>query len=437
MVSTRFIRFTATLLAMILITGTLRGQVSASVSLSRTSVYTGQPFRVTITVWTRTWFTAPLQFGNMQIPGSFMVPFDDPQPGMFAIGKTQYPGIQFYYIVIPYQTGEFTVPPLEITAQSPPEGSSTGRKVVIHTGEHKFTVRDVPSGLKGSAAWLVAKHVTLTERWSPAPENLKTGDVLKRTLTITASGTLPQFIPDLSPQEKVDWASTYPDPAVLHDTKEGGDVEGRSVQTITYLLEKAGEFTLPAIELSYWNPVTARAGRATVKAREFTVAENPDLGILTTLRDSLDAANKPVANPDARKKPVTIFGLRPWQAAGLVATTVVAGWLLFLSGRFVIRKIRAAWRRYLAGDRHLFRRFILSGDTPGEVLPALYRWWDNRPRRSASIAVSFETEGEKEASRSLKTYLESIYTSPAKPESASEIKKLLKKIRPRQKRKRG
>src|SRR5579862_3326915 len=77
-----------------------RGDCYADVVLDRNSVYVQQPFRVTITVYTATWYTAPLQFNNLQIPHAFIIPFDQTVPGMFNFNNKPYAALTFYYIVL-------------------------------------------------------------------------------------------------------------------------------------------------------------------------------------------------------------------------------------------------------------------------------------------------------------------------------------------------
>ncbi len=403
-------------------------QVFAGVAVSPREVYVGQPLRVTVTVYTHTWFTAPVEFGNLQVPGAFIVPFDDTQPGMFTSGGKQYPGIQFYYIVFPYKAGSFSVPSLEITATSPPEGSSTGRKVVIHTTEQAFTVRDVPDKLKAMGPWFVAKSVRVTEHWDRSLNGLKVGDVLKRTVTVEARGTLPQFIPDITPQERVDWASTYPQAAVLTDSREGGDVSGRSVTVTSYLLEKAGTFDLPALTLPYWNPLAARIATSSLPDHKIEVAENSNLGILTTLRDSLAATAPVTVKPAVEKGPLKILGMRWYVFAGVLAGGGAAGWLLWRLGRAVYRSAVRTVRRRRAGEPYLFKRFLSSGDTPAKALPALYRWWDAIVRpHDPSIGVSLHEADETGAEKEMKAYLADAYANGRG--SASKIKEILKRLR--------
>ncbi len=330
-----------TIISLILSIHHVFGQVNAIVELSKKSVYVQQPFRVNITVYTKTWFTAPIEFGNLQIPNAFIVPFDKTQPGMFTVGGKLYPGIQFYYIVFPYKVGHFNIPALEITAQSPPEGSASSQKVLIHTPVQSFTVKDIPENFQNEA-WLVAKDVIVSEKWNTDFEHLKVGDVLERTIMIDAKGTLPQFIPEITNQLEVKFASIYPKDAVLNNEKEDGDVSGKRTQTVTYLLEKAGSFTLPEIRLSFWNPYTSKMQERVLKAKTIQIAENPDLGILTTLRDSLQAAT-PSAK-EQTKKTFLIFGIAWYKIVGFAIPCLI---LLYAVLRFAVRlyrKIRAKRR---------------------------------------------------------------------------------------------
>ncbi len=421
--------FILVLVALLFMQTPLRAQVSVNVSLNRKSVYVQQPFHVTVTVYTRTWFTQPVEFGNLQVPNAFIVPFNKSQPGMFTVGGRQFPGIQFYYIVFPYKAGNFTIPSLEITAYSPAEGSSEAHKLVLHTAPQPYIVKDVPADLKKAGNWFVAKKVTLHDSWNPSGTEYKVGDVIRRTITIDAAGTLPQFIPNLNEEEKLNWASSYPQDPVLTDTRGGGDANGRSTQTATYLIEKAGNFTVPEIKLSYWNPYSARMESVTTQSFHIHVAENPNLGILTTLKDSLDATIVAKNTTAEAKPPFLIFGMKWYVFCGWVALAIV---VLYIAVRWTQRGIRLAWQKWSAyrhSERHLYRKFLQAGQEPKQFLPALYRWWDAMPQKpSASVSMSMDISGNQEGGRLVKGYLDKAIHGDT-PDNSSSIKNLLKQYR--------
>ncbi len=420
---------------LVLFTYKAQSQVSVNVDLNRKTVYVQQPFHVTITVYTKTWFTAPLEFGNLQIPNAFIVPFDKTQPGIFTVGGKQLPGIQFYYIVFPYKAGEFTVPPLEITAQSPPEGSSQTRKIVLHTTPQSFVVKDVPAELKKKGAWFVAKDVTLHEKWEPDLKDLKTGDVIKRIITINAKGTLPQFIPDLNEQEILKWTSSYPEEPILKDTRGNGDANGESVQMITYLLEKAGNYTIPGVNLSFWNPYSAKVESRATQSISIQVKENTDLGILKTLKDSLDATVAIHPAETKAKTPFLIFGMKWYQFAGCLIICIVVLSLLIKLGRKLFIKFRTNRENYHNSEEYLFKKFQQANHDPKTFLNALYVWWDHfKGKSSASVGKTLSTENEQEESEIFKEYFDKALHNE-NPDNSEKIKQDLKKFRSKKKQK--
>ncbi len=403
----------------------IQAQVSAIIDLSRNSVYVQQPFRVNITVYTKTWFTAPLEFTNLQIPNAFIVPFDKTQPGMFTVGGKQYPGVQFYYIVFPYKAGEFSIPSLEITAQSPPEGSSTARKVVIHTSIHKFIVKDIPHDKK-TDTWLVAKDLSITEKWNTNLNNLKVGDVIERTVTVDAKGTLPQFIPNISEQYQIKWASVYPKDPVLDDSKTGGDVNGKSIQSITYLLEKSGDFTIPEVRLSFWNPYTGKMQERTLTEKKLHIAENPNLGILTTLRDSLQATTGALGDQNKKKETLHIFGFPWYQFAGIAIATLLMLFILVRISIYQYKKWRLSREKYKQSEKYLFKQF-LKADTK-HLSDSLYKWWDTLDiKPSSSIGFSLDFFNKLQESKDFKQQLAAYYHSGKI--NLNDFKKLIKKLR--------
>lgn len=381
----------------------------AKVSLDRRSVYVQQPFKITITVLTPTWYTAPLDFGNIQIPSAFILPFDRTMPGMFDVNGKQYAGLQFYYIVFPYKAGSFTIPSLDIIAQTPPEGSGVSRKVHIKTIPEHFTVKAVPANETGKN-WFVAKNVFVHETWSKPLSNLKVGDILERTITIDAKGTLPQFIPQLS-KDSLAFASSYLQDAELKDERDDYDANGRLSQTVIYLLEKEGDFTIPPVEVQWWNPNNSKLYSKHAFAGNIHVKPNPKLGILATLKDSLSAKQVATASPPPAKKVRDIFGI-PWYWAVLIL--VAGAWVLYRLIRLLVywyRKINTGYHRYMASETHAFRLFMRSQLALGTLLPKLYHWWDRFgfAGKSASVSWQLEAENKTSAAKTMKEYLDNVY----------------------------
>lgn len=395
----------------------------AKVELDRSDVYIQQPFKVTYTVLTSTWYTQPPEFDNIQIPAAFVIPFTKAQPGRFTDNGIEYSGIQFYFIVFPYKAGVFSVPSITIKAETPPEGSAVGSKVVLHTNPVSFVVKPVPKHLPAGEDWLVAKDVLLTSHWSKPLTHLKVGDVIERTVIIDASGTLPQFIPPVT-DSKVAWAEVYPGKVSLQDTRDEYSANGERIQTSSWLLTQAGDFQLPEASISWWNPYAARMYTRTMPAVTLKVAANPALGMLTTLKDSLAKAAAPPSS--AKKGPLLIAGMIWYKAVAYgIAGLLVTGLLLKLAF-YLPKKIKNAWKHYQQNEAYWFRRFMRTADN-GNVSTQLYQWWDRWRTASENPAIAATLHGQEEAAITAvwATYEAGIYGQQA----ISEVQKLKQAFR--------
>ena len=409
-------------------------QCFAQVSLDRSSVYVQQPFRITITVLTATWYTAPLDFDNIQIPNTFMLSFDRTIPGMFTVNNRQYAGLQFYFIAFPYRSGNFSIPSIHIVAETPPVGSSQSRKVTIKTEAKNFTVKPVPENMHGEN-WFVAKNVFVSERWSKPLNNLKVGDIIQRTITIDAKGTLPQFIPQLS-KDSLDFASSYLRDATLHDERNDYDANGKLEQSVIYLLEKEGDFTIPAIPVEWWNPNSSKRYSRSAAARNIHVGPNPNLGIVATLKDSLQLS-QPVGTITSNKKTTkTFFGIAwYWFIVMLLAVMI----LLYELVRLIVRqvknyKIRRA--RYILGESYAFKQFMHSPLDMQVLLNHFYRWWDKLAFRGKSASPSWQMRQDHfgNIQNDLGNYLKNLYGpesnhAMATAEFKNEIRKYREEIK--------
>jgi BatD DUF11 like domain len=377
--------------------------------MDRSTVYAQQPFKVTINVLTATWYTAPLEFDNFQIPNAFIMPFDKTVPGMFDIKGQKYAGLTFYYIIFPYKEGRYTLPPINIVATTPPVGDYKAIRVNIKMQPLSYIVKPVPKGFS-SDSWFVAKDVSIEEKWNKSLSKLKVGDVISSTIIINAKGTLPQFIPELK-ADNLGWAGVYPQPATLTDTRDEYDANGQRVQSVTYLLEKEGDFTFPQASVEWFNPLNSRVYKRNTPLIKIHVAANPNLGILKTAKDSLKATLPVKASINVKKGPYLIYGI-PWYYFALYSIAAIC--LLYFIIRFLVKiygKV-SNWRKaYLLSEKYWFSKFTHSSVALPKLLNNLYAWWDRFPvaHKSASLQKDAESRNEIDIDEQLAAYYKQEY----------------------------
>src|SRR5579862_1977331 len=109
---------------------------------------------------------------------------------------------------------------------------------------------DVPAAARDLDYFLPTTSLTIQQKWSSPLKNLRVGDSIERTVTVTATKMQAMLIPPL-PLDAPSGIRVYPEEPAVHDQKtaRGDFIYGRRTQSAKYFLSKAGDYTLPPIEL--------------------------------------------------------------------------------------------------------------------------------------------------------------------------------------------
>jgi len=146
------------------------------------------------------------------------------------------------------------------------------RPVRVRSNALQLTVDAIPADWPAAATWLPAKQVQISEDW-PSGE-FKVGDSITRTLTLRADGLTASQLPDLStllPEH----LKGYSDKPVLTDTKQRNGVHSIRQDKLAILATRPGTFTLPAIDIAWWNTAAESMQTITLPARTFKVLAAP------------------------------------------------------------------------------------------------------------------------------------------------------------------
>jgi hypothetical protein len=317
-------------------------------------------------------------------------------------GRT-YNVVERVYAVFPQESGEVTISPARFEARVLRDGRITGRKVFESEAQsiRVLPIPEPPVDFPG-AAWLPAKDLQLRDNWSRQPDDLKAGEPITRVITISALGQLETQIPAIEPPN-VSGVNVYPDRPELSRKIEPGGIRGVRKDQYAIIGVDAGEMTLPALRLPWWD----------VEAGEWKVAELPErsVSILPSREapviEPAPTVSEPVGDTEAPAAAVS-GGHDFWR---LVAQVVVVLWLLTLGAWWLSSRPRREPRepappplhkqqaRYLKSAR----KAALSGDAAG-VRQAMLEWgrlqWpDDAPRSIGALARRVSTPLSDELSR--------------------------------------
>jgi len=111
--------------------------------------------------------------------------------------------------------------------------------------------------------WLPAKEIRLVEEWSDDIRNLKAGEPVTRTIMIAADGLTGVQLPDLQ-FDDINDLKQYPDKAIIEDKPDTSGIIGYKQIKVALIPAKAGNYTLPKIELQWWNTRTNKKESASL-----------------------------------------------------------------------------------------------------------------------------------------------------------------------------
>lgn len=183
------------------------------------------------------------------------------------------------YAIFPQKSGQLTIKPLVLTAEVLTSGrpgfnsffnSQMTKTKRVESKAITLDVKPVPASFNGKH-WLSAVQLVLKQEWSGDIQQVKVGEPLTRTLTLVAKGTTVGQLPELNPTYTNDQLKAYPDQPVLKEQKNSDGILAFREEKVALIPSKAGAYTLPAIEIPWFN----------TKSQKMEIAKIPETTLTT------------------------------------------------------------------------------------------------------------------------------------------------------------
>ena len=256
--------------------------------------------------------------GNLappQLRGALIRQLGDDRRYTVTRNNRRYQVVERRYVISPEKSGELRIPPASFngqvnTGQRQPGGplpqdrlmqrflrnspfGAGGRPVRVFSKPITVEVQPRPSST--GTDWLPAENLELHDSWASEPPELRAGEPVTRTLSLRATGLSGTQIPALQLQQP-QHARVYPDPPVNESRTDGDKVYAISRQTFTYIPGQAGELTIPAVEVPWWD--IRKDEQATATLPEWVLKVEPGTaGTLSRPQESLSPA-RPASAPE-------------------------------------------------------------------------------------------------------------------------------------------
>ncbi|QDT28798.1 hypothetical protein Enr10x_41440 [Gimesia panareensis] len=261
-------------LILLLMSSLTRTLVAAEVEPARIQIkeqiwWVGQQVPFTVQLRAPGSFSGAAVFSLPEIPRVVIIKTGSPVVSSEEIeGKTWF--VQTHdFALFSQQSGTVTIP--EFTVRFSHKDGFTGP---VHDQSAQVPAAQVkierPSGSSAQDFLVTTNSFKLTERWDPQPGTAAQGAVFHRTITQEADQVTGMAL--VPPPEGVPaGVRLYLGQPRVTDKTERGDFIGTRVDTLTYQLQEAGTWTLPAIRYQWWDPEKKAFGSQTLPAVTFQV----------------------------------------------------------------------------------------------------------------------------------------------------------------------
>ena len=257
-----------------------------------------------------------------------------------SIGHSRYQVYELRFAVTPSASGPLEIPSYLWTLQTSSmpasrfgfnQGSPNLHR--LKTEAFSLNVKSRPDNYPANAPWLPARELTLEANWSQNPPSFTVGEPITRNVTLTAKGLSGEQLPPISLNLNEADFKIYPD---QHKIETGTDSEGKHGsrnQSMAIVPNRAGQLTLPALEVVWWNTQTNQLETASLPAETINVQPalankaGPATAILPPQTTQLPQAASD--NNTGETVIVQTAGWWPWACAALLILNAVqlALWL--------------------------------------------------------------------------------------------------------------
>jgi hypothetical protein len=259
----------------------------ASVSTRRT-IWVGQRVTIVVELLTPGLFATAPSFDLPRVSGAILIPPETrPIVGTETIDGTSYTTQRHELTVFAQRAGTVRIPAFPIRFESSPAFGKPATAQTVATPAVAFMAM-LPPGAEQLATVISTEELHLTEAWEPEPGKVpaEPGTAFTRTITIEARDVVGMLLPAL-PFGRTDGLAVYAKTPEVEERRERGETTGRRVETATYVCEKAGRFTLPALVVRWWDLKSQKLRQSELPSRAFEVSPGP----------SANEQRAPEANP--------------------------------------------------------------------------------------------------------------------------------------------
>jgi hypothetical protein len=355
-------------------------------SLDQESVYVQAQAVLTLRIYHSVSLYDDSNLSPLQMPEARVEQLGEPRTYEKLINGVRHGVIELRYALFPLQSGELLVPAQVFSATAAQRSSSRdinpfapppGKPIRVRSPVIPLQVKAKPASYPADQPWLPARSLSLAEKWSPDPSQVKVGESLTREWVLNVEGLSSAQLPPLV-QPAIEGMRRYPDQPQLSDQAGERGLSSQRAEREALLATRSGTVQVPGVEVIWWNTETDQLERTRLPAQQLQIAGNP----------ALEAERQATAGQDREPTSVRLW---PWQLSTLLlAITTLLGFFLWWRARQQPAVLRTAPSgpspRSLLDE---LKRACQAND-PQATRQALDAWARQFPETLAEMAARFE-----------------------------------------------
>jgi hypothetical protein len=222
-------------------------------------------------VLTDTWFTSAATLPELKLDGAqVMPPNGQAQHLNQTIDGQSFNGLRYSYLITPNVARSFDIPALTVRATP----GQSGTEISAQSQPVQFSAAQ-PPGFKPGETPLVATGLRFTQSIVNSATPLKVGDSITRQLNLQANGALAMALPVPALDDVAGLSRYVKTPQVTSlDDGRGDILGGQRIDSVSYRIDKAGAYTLPAIAVKWWDSSAKQTRTTQVPAVTFDAVAN-------------------------------------------------------------------------------------------------------------------------------------------------------------------
>jgi len=197
-----------------------------------------------------------------------------------SVNGRNYQVIELHFAIVPQNSETIVLAPSQFRGNVLAQNTQgyygpTWRPIEVNGPTIILHAKAIPDSYN-HAWWLPASQVTLSEQYQPALNTIPAGEPVTRIITMTATGTTADNLPNISP-DTVTGASVYLDKPVTTTRAVGNNIVSTRVERMVIIPTAAGQLTLPSISVPWFNTQTNQVNDANLPTKTWHVLANPSI----------------------------------------------------------------------------------------------------------------------------------------------------------------